>query len=91
VRRIGPGRRQDDRNWDDSGHGYQWWSLRAGDYRYSLAWGHGGQQIALLDDLDMVIVAVIDPLYGQHGDEPWSLEKGNLNLVADFVVSLPEE
>ena len=45
------------RNWGDNGYGYQWWSIRAGNYRYNLAWGHGGQQIALLDDLDMVIVA----------------------------------
>lgn len=79
------------RNWDDNGYGYQWWSIRAGDYRYSLAWGHGGQQIALIDDLDMVLVVTADPLHLQWGDEPWRLEKGNLNLVADFVASLPAE
>jgi CubicO group peptidase (beta-lactamase class C family) len=78
------------RNWDDNGYGYQWWSIRAGDYRYSLAWGHGGQQIALIDDLDMVIVVTVDPLHLQWGDKPWRLEKANLNLVADFVASLPE-
>ncbi|MFN2223537.1 MAG: serine hydrolase domain-containing protein, partial [Candidatus Promineifilaceae bacterium] len=77
------------RNWDDNGYGYQWWSIRAGDYRYNLAWGHGGQQIALIDDLDMVIVVVADPLHLQWGDEPWRLEKANLNLVANFVASLP--
>lgn len=79
------------RNWGDNGYGYQWWSVHAGDYRYSLAWGHGGQQIAVLDDLDMVIVLTVDPLHGQHGDGPWSQEKENLNLVADFVASLPGE
>jgi CubicO group peptidase (beta-lactamase class C family) len=78
-------------NWRDNGYGYQWWSVRAGDYRYNLAWGHGGQQIALLGDLDMVIVVIADPLHKQHGDEPWKLEKANLNLVADFVASLPGE
>ena len=77
------------RNWDDNAYGYQWWSIRAGDYRYNLAWGHGGQQIVLLDDLDMLIVVVVDPLHLQHGDEPWKLEKSSLNLVADFVASLP--
>ena len=77
------------RNWDDNAYGYQWWSIRAGDYRYNLAWGHGGQQIVLVDDLDMVIVVTVDPLHGQHGDEPWKLEKASLNLVADFVASLP--
>jgi len=77
------------RNWGDNGYGYQWWSIRAGDYRYNLAWGHGGQQIALLTDLDMMIVLLADPLHLQHGDEPWRIEKANLNLVADFVASLP--
>lgn len=79
------------RNWDDNAYGYQWWSIRAGDYRYNLAWGHGGQQIVLLDDLDMMMVITVDPLHLQHGDDPWRLEKARLNLVADFVASLPAQ
>jgi len=79
------------KNWRDSGYGYQWWSIWAGDHRYNLAWGHGGQQIALLDEQDLVVVATADPLYKQHGDQPWKLEKANLNLVADFIASLPGE
>jgi len=79
------------RNWGDNGYGFQWWSIKAGNYRYNLAWGHGGQQIVLLDDLDMMIVFLADPLHLKHGDEPWRIEKANLNLVADFVASLPEE
>jgi CubicO group peptidase (beta-lactamase class C family) len=78
------------KNWRDSGYGYQWWSIRAGDHRYNLAWGHGGQQIALVDELDLVVVATADPLYGQHGEGLWQFEKANLNLVADFVASLPD-
>ena len=79
------------KNWRDNGYGYQWWSVRAGDHRYHLAWGHGGQQIVLVDELDLVVVATADPLYAQTGDEPWRLEKANLNLVADCVASLPSE
>ena len=79
------------KNWQDSGYGYQWWSIRAGDHRYNLAWGHGRQQIALFDETDMVVVATADPLYAQSGDGPWKLEKANLNLVADFIASLPSE
>jgi CubicO group peptidase (beta-lactamase class C family) len=79
------------KNWRDSGYGYQWWSIRAGDHRYNLAWGHGGQQIALVDELDLVVVATADPLYAQIGDEPWRLEKANLNLVANFIASLPSK
>lgn len=77
-------------NWRDNGYGYQWWSIKAGNYRYNLAWGHGGQQIALVNDLDMVIVLLVNPLHLQWGDEPWKIEKSNLNLVADFVASLPK-
>jgi hypothetical protein len=80
--RVGP-------NWKDNGYGYQWWSVKAGNYRYHMAWGHGGQQIILVDDLDMVIVLLVDPLHLQWGDEPWKIEKGNLNLIANFVASLP--
>jgi len=73
----------------DIGYGYQWWSVRAGDHRYNLAWGHGGQQIAVVNEYDMVVVVKADPLFGQHGGGPWKQEKANLNLVADFVASLP--
>ncbi len=80
--KIGP-------NVGDVGYGYQWWSATAGEHRYQFAWGHGGQQIALVDDLVMVIVVTADPLVGRHGDEPWKLEKENLNLVGDFIGTLP--
>ena len=75
----------------DIGYGYQWWSARAGDHLYSLAWGHGGQQIVLLEELNIVIVVTADPLFAQHGGDAWSHEKANLNLVADFIASLPSE
>lgn len=80
--RVGP-------NWKDNEYGYQWWSIKAGNYRYHLAWGHGGQQIVIVDELDLVVVLLADPLYAMHGDEPWKIEKGNLNLLADFVAKLP--
>lgn len=77
------------RNFADMGYGYQWWSARAGGHRFNFAWGHGGQQIALVDDQDMVIVVIADPLHGQHGGGPWRHEKANLNLVGDFIATLP--
>ena len=77
------------KNWGENAYGYQWWSIHAGNYRYNLAWGHGGEQIVLLKDLGMVIVVTGDPLHLQHGGGPWKKEKANLNLVADFVASLP--
>jgi CubicO group peptidase (beta-lactamase class C family) len=79
------------RNFTDMGYGYQWWSARAGDHRFNFAWGHGGQLIVLLDELDMVIVTTADPLFGQHGGGPWKHEKANLNLVGNFISSLPRQ
>jgi CubicO group peptidase (beta-lactamase class C family) len=75
----------------DIGYGYQWWSARAGNHRFNYAWGHGGQLIVVLDDLDMVLVVTSDPFYIQHDDESWRHERGNLNLVGKFIRSLPGE
>ena len=78
------------KNFTDMGYGYQWWSGRAGDHEFNFAWGHGGQVIALVAEYNMVIVVTADPLYEQHGgDSSWKHEKENLNLVGDFISTLP--
>jgi CubicO group peptidase (beta-lactamase class C family) len=77
------------RNFKEIGYGYQWWSARSGDYHYNLAWGHGGQLIFVVDELNMVIVTTANPLYGQTADAPWNHEKSIINLVADFIAALP--
>ncbi|MEJ2204745.1 MAG: serine hydrolase [Gemmatimonadota bacterium] len=73
----------------DVGYGYQWWSARAGAHAFDFAWGHGGQFIILVDDLDMVIVVASDPFHQQHDAESWWHELANLNLVGKFISSLP--
>jgi len=75
----------------DVGYGYQWWSARVGDHRVDFAWGHGGQFIVLVDDLDMVIVVASDPFHQRHDAESWWHELANLNLVGKFIASLPAE
>jgi CubicO group peptidase (beta-lactamase class C family) len=75
----------------DMGYGYQWWSARAGERHFNFAWGHGGQLIVLLDELDMVIVTTADPFFGQHDGQSWKHEKAIMNLVGDFIKSLPKE
>jgi CubicO group peptidase (beta-lactamase class C family) len=79
------------RNINDIGYGYQWWSARSGDHHYHFAWGHGGQLIVLLDEFDIVIVTTADPFWLQHNDQSWKHEKAIINLVADFINSLPSE
>jgi len=73
------------------GYGYLWWSARAGDHRFNYAWGHGGNLIVLLDDLDMVIVTTANPLHGIWGDEAWQKEGAIIDLVGWFIQSLPKE
>jgi len=72
------------------GYGYQWWSATVGDYHVNFAWGHGGQLIVLVDDLDMVVVVTADPMYEVYGSESWKHEKASFELVGDFIDSLPE-
>jgi len=74
----------------DVGYGYQWWSATIGDHRIDYAWGHGGNLIILLDDLDMVIVTAADPQYERPGKDAWPYEGAVLNLVGRFIRSLPE-
>jgi hypothetical protein len=57
----------------------------------SLGVGARGQLIVLVDDLDMVIVTITDPLNGQTGQEPRNHKKEINNLVAEFIASLPGE
>lgn len=76
----------------DIGYGYYWWSANAGDHRVNFAWGHGGNLIVLVKDMDMVIVVTADPFYGKDAHfDAWKYEKANIELVADFINSLPGE
>ena len=75
----------------DIGYGYQWWSARAGDHHFDYAMGHGGQMIVLLNELDIVIVATSYPFYLQHDAEAWEHELAIMNLVGEFIKSLPTE
>ncbi len=70
------------------GYGYQWWSATVGNYRFDFAWGHGGQLIILLDELDMVIVTKADPQFMKTGDESWIPEQRIFNLAGRFILSL---
>jgi CubicO group peptidase (beta-lactamase class C family) len=76
----------------DIGYGYQWWSADAGKHHINFAWGHGGQLIVLVHDLDMVIVTTADSFWGKdiHFDA-WKYEEAIIKIVSDFISSLPVE
>jgi len=75
----------------DIGYGYQWWSATAGGHYFDLAWGHGGQFIVLLDEFNMVLVLTSNPFWLQHDDEAWQHELANVNLLGEFIKSLPNK
>ena len=81
VKRVG--------KFHDIGYGYQWWSANVGDRHVNFAWGHGGQLIVLVDDLDMVVVTTSYPFWLEHNDESWKNEKAIMTMVSNFVDSLP--
>jgi CubicO group peptidase (beta-lactamase class C family) len=75
----------------DLGYGYQWWSAKSGDHQFNYASGHGGNQIILLDELDMVIVTSADRLWGNFGGDAWEKERAIIDMVGKFIKSLPSE
>lgn len=74
----------------DLGYGYQWWSAMVDGRRFDFAWGHGGQLIVLLHELDMVVAVTADPFWGRHDDTSWRHEQSVINLVGKFIASLPK-
>jgi CubicO group peptidase (beta-lactamase class C family) len=75
-------------NFDLLDYGYMWWSSRVGDYQVHFAWGHGGQMIVLVSELNMVVVSTADHLPGQFGEAAWIKEKAVMELVGAFIASL---
>jgi CubicO group peptidase (beta-lactamase class C family) len=69
-------------------YGYLWWSSKAGDHPFHYAWGHGGQLIVLVHDLDMVVVTSANNLAGQFGAAAWGKEKVIMEMVGEFIASL---
>ena len=78
-------------HFSNTGYGYQWWSATAGDHRFNFAWGHGGQLIVLLDELDMIIVTTASPLNEIPPADGWKYEVEVIDLVGKFIKSLPGE
>jgi CubicO group peptidase (beta-lactamase class C family) len=72
----------------DLGVGYQWYSARVGAHHFNFAWGHGGNLIVLLRELDMVIVTTANPSLEIWGQESWKHEGAIIDLVGKFISSL---
>ena len=68
-------------------YGYMWWSGTAGAHRVDFAWGHGGQIVAIVDDLNMVVVAT-SRFQSGFGESVWVMERAVLNLVFHLIASV---
>ena len=69
-------------------YGYLWWSGVSGSHRFNFAWGHGGQMICVIQDLDMVIVTAATGLGGQFGQDAWRQESEVLELAGRLIALL---
>ena len=69
-------------------YGYLWWSSKCGRHPVKWAWGHGGNLIVLVQDLDMVVVTSADHLPGQFGEESWRKEGAVMELVGEFISAI---
>ena len=69
------------------GYGYFWWSGISGAHPIRFAWGHGGQIIAVVHELNMVAVATASPQSVDQSSS-WKNEKAVLELVGRLIASL---
>jgi CubicO group peptidase (beta-lactamase class C family) len=75
-------------SFDTLDYGYLWWSSKAGDHPFHYAWGHGGQLIVLVHDLNMIVVTSADNLAGQFGADAWQKEKAIMEMAGEFIASI---
>ena len=65
-------------------YGYLWWSGTSGSHQIWYAWGHGGQMIVIIRDLDMVIVATASP-QSTFDNYSWQKESSVMELIGRFI------
>ena len=65
-------------------YGYLWWSGTCGSHQIWFAWGHGGQLVVIVQDLNMVIVTTAY-VPGVFDPNAWPKTKAVMELVGGFV------
>jgi CubicO group peptidase (beta-lactamase class C family) len=69
-------------------YGYLWWSANVGKYKVNFAWGHGGQYIVIVPELNMVVVSTANPFLGDFSDEAWKMEKSIMDLIGRLISTM---
>jgi CubicO group peptidase (beta-lactamase class C family) len=70
----------------DVGYGYLWWTGMLGGHRIWTAWGHGGQYIMLVQDLNMVIVTTSK--WNLGSDVAGSNARAATSIIGTFLAGL---
>jgi CubicO group peptidase (beta-lactamase class C family) len=65
-------------------YGYLWWSGTSGSHQIWFAWGHGGQMVVIIQDLNMVVVATAY-VPGIFDPDAWPKSKKVMELVGRFI------
>jgi len=66
-----------------------WFSAMSGNHTVYFSWGHGGQHIFLLHELNMIIITTADYMPGQDGEEAWEVQKSITDMVGKYISKLP--
>jgi len=72
----------------DIKYGYLWWSADVGKYKVNFAWGHGGQYIVIVPELNLVVVSTANPFLGDFSDEAWKMEKSIMDLIGRLISNI---
>ncbi len=68
------------------GHGLGWWIREYGGYEVRFAWGHGGQYIFIVPELELTVVTTSNPLGGRSGAPTRALH----SLLEDVLIPAAE-
>ena len=68
-------------------YGYLWWSGTSGSHQIWFAWGHGGQMVVIVHDLNMVVVATAY-VPGIFDPDAWPKSKAVMELVGRFITKI---
>ena len=68
-------------------YGYLWWSGTSGSHQIWFAWGHGGQMVVIIHDLNMVVVATAY-VPGIFDPDAWPKSKAVMELVGRFITKI---
>lgn len=67
-------------------YGYLWWHAEVDGHEVNFAWGHGGQFVTVVPDLDLVVVTTADNFLGDFSDTSWYTEGAIFRMIARDVI-----